>query len=59
VLLGQGLQHFFVALAAADLLPSPPVESGFVTVDSGHSQSPAFRLANVERVVPRDFHSRT
>jgi hypothetical protein len=36
VLLGQGFQHFFVALAAADLLPAPPVESSFIAVDSGH-----------------------
>src|SRR5208283_142722 len=36
VLLSQGLQHLFIALAAADFLPAPPVESGFVAVDSGH-----------------------
>jgi hypothetical protein len=37
MLLGQGLQHFFIALAATDLLPAPPVESGFIAVDSRHS----------------------
>jgi hypothetical protein len=36
VFLSQGLQHLFVALATADLLPAPPVKSGFVAVDSGH-----------------------
>jgi hypothetical protein len=36
VFLSQGFQHLFVALAAADLLPAPPVESGFVAIDSGH-----------------------
>jgi len=37
MLLSQGLQHFFIALAATDLLPAPPVESGFIAVDSRHS----------------------
>jgi hypothetical protein len=36
VFLSQGLQHFLIALAAADLLPAPPIKSGFVAVDSGH-----------------------
>jgi hypothetical protein len=36
VFLSQGLQHLFVALTAADLLPAPPVKSSFVAVDSGH-----------------------
>jgi hypothetical protein len=36
VFLSQSLQHLFVALTAADLLPAPPVKSSFVAVDSGH-----------------------
>jgi hypothetical protein len=36
VFLGQGLQHFLSGLAAANLLPAPPVKSGFIAVDSGH-----------------------
>jgi hypothetical protein len=36
VFLSQGLQHFLIALTAADLLPAPPVKSGFVAIDSGH-----------------------
>jgi hypothetical protein len=36
VLFGQGFQHLLVALAAADLLPAPAVESRLVAVDSGH-----------------------
>jgi len=37
VLLRQGLQHFLIADAPADLLPAPPVKSSLVAVDSGHS----------------------
>jgi hypothetical protein len=35
-LIGQCLQHFLGALAAADFLPAPPVESGFIAINSGH-----------------------
>ena len=35
--LSQSLQHSFIALAATDLLPAPPVKSGFIAVDSRHS----------------------
>jgi len=34
--LGHILQHLLITQAAADLLPAPPVKSGFVSVYTGH-----------------------
>ena len=52
VLLRQGLQHFLIAYTAADLLPSPPVKSSFVAIDSGHFYSPAFWLRLKAALLP-------
>src|SRR5258708_23885076 len=37
ILLSKGFQHLLVALATADLLPAPAVESGFFAIDCRHS----------------------
>jgi len=46
--LGQGFQHLFVALSAADLLSAPTIKSRFVSIDSGHSYSPACKRCTNE-----------
>jgi hypothetical protein len=46
--LRQGLQHFLIADAPADLMPASPVESRFVAVDSGHFYLLPFGLINVK-----------
>jgi hypothetical protein len=48
MLLRQGLQHFLIADAPADLMPASPVESRFVAVDSGHFYLLPFGLINVK-----------
>jgi hypothetical protein len=49
ILFRQGLQHFFIALTAADLLPAPPVKSRFVAVDSRHLRLLIFVPATASR----------
>ena len=47
--LGQGFQHFFVALSTADLLSATTIKSGFVSIDSRHSDSPACKRFTTNR----------